>query len=460
MHARSDVAEKQAHFELANRILQNKGDLQEVPEVRASSAIGQLRLQASQLSLEEARLRGALGPNHEAVIAVHNQLVAVNGTISEEAARIVGDLKSAYDIAVQREQSLEASLESLTTGHGKSAEFLRLQQLQGAVDDDRKLYQSYLSQSNDLSTVGTFQGESARILSEATLPDAPSSPRRLKYYGFGGTFGLGLGFALAFLLEYFRRGVKTATDAERAFGYPVLGAIPLMRSEGRNNSLEPTSLAQTMVDAPLSEIGEAVRTTRVGLQFSNPEQMPRVILITSSVPGEGKSAAAMLLAVSSATSGHRTVLVDCDLRHRSLSEAFGSPRRGLVDLLIGAADMAEVTIQDPATGVYVIPAGAATPNAADLLGSQRMRALLSMLRERYDYVVLDTSPVLPVIDAVALANMVDKVLVVVEWGRTPRDIVLAAFNILRPEGHRVAGIVLNKVDAKSLPDYGYGYVLQ
>lgn len=457
MAARSDVALKQAHFEQANRVLESKGNLQEIPEIQASTAINQLRQQALQLSWQEAKLRSELGPAHEAVVAIHNRLSGVNGAIDEEALHVIGDLRSAYNIAVERQQSLETNLQSLTNGRGNSEDFVKLQKLTRVLETDRKLYESYLSQSTELSTSGSLQEASTRIVSPANLPGAASSPQPLKYYAFSTIFGLGLGFLLAFLLENFRRGVKTGADAVRAFGYPVLGALPLMLRGKRGDRFQTASLVQTMVDAPLSEFGEAVRTTRLGLQFSDPGQTPSAIVVTSAVPGEGKSAAAMLLAASSAASGGKTVLVDCDLRHQSLSEAFGSPRRGLADLLLGTADISEVTIQDPQTGVYVIPTGAATANVADLLASQRMRELMAKLREHYDYIVLDASPVLPVIDALALASVADKILVVVEWGRTPRDIVVEAFNVLRPEAHRIAGIMLNKVDPKQMRGYGYGY---
>lgn len=457
MTARNDVVEKRARLERARSVVESKGDVQEIPEVRASTTISQLRLQATQLSNHEARLRSELGPKHEAVVATHNQLVAVNGTIGEEAALIVADLKKSYDVAVEREQSLEAKLQTLTAARGDSAEYLKLQSLQRVVANDRKLYETYLSQSSGLSVSGVLQGGSTRIINAAVLPDRPSFPRPLLFYGIFGVFGAGVGCCLAFILEYFRKGFKTSAETVRAFGYPVVGAIPLMRSGKQIRDLKPTALVRAMVDSPLSEFGEAIRATRLSLQLSNSEEIPRTVLVTSSVPGEGKSSLAILLATSSATSGKRTVLVDCDIRRQALSRALGMPPRGLVDLLMGTADVSEVTIRDSATGLYIIPAGVFTANAADLLASQRMRQLIAKLREHYDYVVLDASPVLPVVDALSLAAMVDKVLVVVEWDRTPRNVVFEAFKLLRLESHQTPGIVLNKVNTKWLPGYGYRY---
>jgi capsular exopolysaccharide synthesis family protein len=194
---------------------------------------------------------------------------------------------------------------------------------------------------------------------------------------------------------------------------------------------------------------------RIGLELSKSAPGPKVILITSSLPDEGKSTAAMLLAASSATSGHKTVLLDCDLRQRMISRVFGKDKPGLSELLRGTAELADVIAGDPATGIDVIPAGAIVPNPADLLMSRRMRDLIARLRDEFDYIVIDASPLLPVVDALALAAMADKILLVVEWSRTPRVSITEAFKVLRPEIGRIAGIVLNKVDLAQV--YGYGY---
>ena len=204
----------------------------------------------------------------------------------------------------------------------------------------------------------------------------------------------------------------------------------------------------------MSHFSEMVHAMRISLELSSAN--PKVILITSALPGEGKSTAAMLLAASGASSGKRTVLVDCDLRQQSTSKAFKNERPpGLSELLRDTAEFMDVITKDPATKTYVIPAGSMVPNAADLLMSQRMRDLIAELRDEFDYIVLDTAPLLPVIDALALATVADKVLMIVEWGQTPRASITDAFKVLRPEAHRVAGIVLNKVDLSQLPRYGY-----
>jgi polysaccharide biosynthesis transport protein len=166
----------------------------------------------------------------------------------------------------------------------------------------------------------------------------------------------------------------------------------------------------------------------------------------------------MLLAASSASAGKRTILLDCDLRQQSTSEALASEsQQGLSELLRGTAELRHVMTKDPVTQAYLIPAGSMVPNAADLLMSQRMRDLITELRTEFDYIVMDATPLLPVVDALVLTSIADRVLVIVEWSQTPRAAISEAFKVLRPEAHRVAGVVLNKVDLTQVQRYGYSY---
>ncbi len=298
-----------------------------------------------------------------------------------------------------------------------------------------------------------MQDATSRIISPATLPRAPSSPKRILFYAMGTAGGLGGGFLLAFLLEFLRPGVRTGTEIEQSYGRPVIGIIPLVR-ERKFRGTSDDGLVHRIVHDPFSDVGEAVRALRISFELANADA--KVILITSALPGEGKSTAAMLLAASSANAGKRTVLLDCDLHQHSTSNVLQNAHRpGLSELLRGTAELADVLTKDPVTTGYVIPAGSMVPNAADLLMSSRMRDLIAALRKEFDYIVMDTAPLLPVVDALVLTTLADRVLVIVEWSQTPRASISEAFKILRPEAHRIAGIVLNKVDVTQLPGYGY-----
>jgi polysaccharide biosynthesis transport protein len=453
MSARAEVDEKRARLEQARHVIDTNGDIQSIPELTASTVLTELRQKQTELNWRAADLQSKVGERHVQVIAIRAELAGINRQISAEAEHILGNMKNAYDIALRREQSLEEKLQRLTGALGNSETYGKLQQLRRIADADRKLYESYLSQYNDIAQRRTLQDASARIISPATLPRSANSSHRTLLYAVGGMLGLGGGFLLAFLLEYFRPGVKTAVEIEQTFGRPVVGIIPLVQQQ-RSRGTPFNRLLRRIVDEPNSYFSEAVHAMRISLELASAN--PKVILITSALPGEGKSTAAMLLAASSASSGKRTVLLDCDLRQQSTSQAFRNKSElGLSELLRGTAELKDVISKDPATKTCVIPAGSMVSNSADLLMSQRMRDLIAELRGEFDYIVMDTSPLLLVIDALALATVADKVLVIVEWGQTSRADISEAFKVLRPESHRVGGIVVNKVDLNQLRGYGY-----
>jgi polysaccharide biosynthesis transport protein len=451
--AREEVSDKHARLEQARHVIDTNGDIESIPELTASASLTELRRKQMELDWTVTDLRNKVGERNIQFISIRAELAFVNKQIDNEAERILANMKNAYDIAVGREQSLEENLQSLTA-HADSEAYIKLQQLRRVADADRKGYESYLSQYNDISERRALQDASARIVSPATLPRSPSSSRT-KFYALGGMAGLGGGFMLAFLLEYLRPGVKTAVEIERSFGLPVVGIIPLMRRRKTRGGSGYRPLDR-MVNEPLSHLSEAVRAMRIGLELSRAN--PKVILVTSALPGEGKSTAAMLLAASSASSGKRTILLDCDLRLRTASGALRNKNQpGLSELLRGTAKPMDVIREDPVTKAYVIPAGSMAPNPADLLMSQGMLDLIAALRGSFDYVVMDAPPLLPVVDALALAAVADKILAIVEWGGTSRASIYEALRVLGPEANRVAGIVLNKVDFNQLPGYDAGY---
>ena len=453
LNARTEVEEKRARLEQARHVIDTNGDIQSIPELTASATLTELREGQAELTARATDLQNRLGPRHLQVIAIRDQLASISQQISAETQHILGNMQNSYDIAVRQEQSLARNLQSLTA-HVNSEAYIKLQQLERVADADRKLYDSYLSQYNDISERRTLQDASERIISPATLPRAPSSPRHVLFYALGAAGGLGGGFLLAFLLEYFRPGVRTGAEIEESYGRPVVGMIPLVR-DGKARGTSDDKLLRTIVDEPRSQLGESVRAMRIGLELANTDA--KVILITSALPSEGKSTAAMLLAASSARSGKKTVLLDCDLHQQATSETLNNAHRpGLSELLRGTVELADVLTKDTVTTTYVIGAGSMVPNAADLLMSQRMRDLVSTLRKEFDYIVMDAAPLLPVVDALVLSAIADKILMIVEWSQTPRASISEAFKILRPEARRVAGVVLNKVDLDQLPQYGYG----
>ena len=458
MSAREEVNDKRARLEQARHLIETNADPGAIPGVQPTlqdpaglrPTLSELSRKQMELNWSLADLRNKFGEQNPQVLAARAGLAAVNKQIDGEREQILGNMKNDYDISAQRAQSLETDLQSLTANLHSEAS-IKLQQLRRAADSDRKDYESYLAQYNNIAEQREMQSASARIISPANLPTAPNS-NRMKFYALGGGAGLGGGLLLAFLLEYFKPGIKTSAEIAESFGLPVVGFVPLVSQRKTRGAPYHQTLGR-MVNEPFSHLSEAVHGMRISLELSSAR--PRVILITSALPGEGKSTAAMLLAASSASSGKKTILLDCDLRLRSTSEALQRKHQpGLSDFLCGTAKLTDVIVEDPVTKINFIPAGSTRANAADLLMSQRMSDLMAVLRSGFDYVFMDSPPLLPVVDALALAAAADKILVIVEWGRTPRATVSEAFRVLGPHANCVAGVVLNKVDFDELPGYG------
>jgi polysaccharide biosynthesis transport protein len=461
MIAREEVADKSARLEQARHVIDTNGNLDSIPGVQPTlqdpagirPTLSELRRRQMELNWSLADLQNKFGERNPQVLSAHAALATIEKQLDAEKEHILGNMKNDYDIAVRREQTLEADLQSLTANLN-SETYIKLQQLQHAADSDRKDYESYLAQYNNIAEQREMQSASARIISPASLPMSPNS-NRVKFYALGGGAGLGGGLLLAFLLEYLKPGIRTSSEIEQSFGLPVVGFVPLVSQRKSRGASYYQPLDRVVNEAPLSHLSEAVRSMRVSLVLSNASS--KVILITSALPGEGKSTASMLLAASCASSGKKTVLLDCDFRLRSTSEVLRRNRQpGLSEFLLGTAKLTDIISQDPVTKVNVIPAGSTPPNPADLLMSQGMLDLIAVLRSGFDHVIMDSPPLLPVVDALALAAGADKILVVVEWRRTPRATISEAFRVLGPEAHRVAGVVLNKVDFSELPGYG-GY---
>jgi polysaccharide biosynthesis transport protein len=457
MVARADVGEKRARLEQARQLSTTSGSLQDMPEGAVSSSmIGPLRQEQLHLSQQEVQLRSELGDHNRWVLAIAAQLAAVNAAINRESAHILANLHDSYDIARRREQALEADLERLTAAQNGSGDYVKLQQLQRIADADAKLYGTYLTQYNEIDTQKSLQEFGPRIISPAAVPTAPSFPPTKLLYVAAGVMGLGIGVVLAFLLDYFAGGVRTSAQAQNTFGHPVVGALPMVR-EGRSRGADKTrDLVRGIVNAPMSPLSEAVRAVRIALHLSNPNRAPMVVLVTSSLPEEGKSSIALFLGASSAGAGESTVVVDCDLRSRTISRDFDEQQLGLTDVLTGIADIATVVVRHPIAGCDIVTAGSYSRAPADLLTSRRFADVTARLRERYAYIILDTPPLLSAVDALTVATYADKILMTIDNGSTRLDSILESFRRLRPEEHRVAGMVFNKVTPDQLRRYGIG----
>jgi capsular exopolysaccharide synthesis family protein len=254
---------------------------------------------------------------------------------------------------------------------------------------------------------------------------------------------------VAFLLEYFDHGVRSAANIEQTLGIPFLGYVPRI-SSGH-------SAHRHIVEEPLSSYAEAVRSIRTALRFSNGGNSPKVIMVTSAIPTEGKTIFAASLAQSVERAGGRSILVDCDLRHPTIGKLFDiQPGPGLLSYFEGRSNLASLIHRDTNSRLNYITADERTGDPQELLDSPHMRDVLANLRNAYDCVVLDAPPVLAVSDAIVLSHLADATVFIVRWEKTPQHVAMSGLKLLHTQGANLAGVVLSCVNVRRHAQYDYG----
>jgi exopolysaccharide transport family protein len=467
--AQAEVEERKVRYEQARDIVDKGGDIQSIPDVMSSSVIGQLRGQLSEAMRREAELRTRFGSRYPEVGVAQSQVSEVRGAINAEVNRVLENMKNSYSMAVQREHAIRANLEQKTEKRGDSNAVVKLAELKRRADADRKIYEDFLAKANDLEEVSTLDLPGTRIITAATVPTAPSAPRKTLIYVMAVVVALGLGLALTLALEYLNPTFKTPSQLESVLHTSVVGMVPKLEIAGPGSrsswfkATAPTdagyvSSCRDLISSPSSHASEAIRTIRTFLALGSEGAVPKVFLVTSSMPAEGKTTFSLLFAVSAAMAHNRTVLVDCDLRRGFSSKALGLGRKkGLTDYLGGKAQLPDVIHHNEALDLFVVPCGSVAKSPTDLLSIDKMREMVARLRRDFDYVVLDTPPILPVVDASILARYVDRVLFVIQWEKTPRRCAIEAMKGLLGDAQNITSLILNNVDQRRLQSYGYGY---
>lgn len=453
--ARADTAEKKAKVDLLDKIEKSGGSALTLPDSLNSGTIAALRQQDDVLSQQEADLQARYSDRYPAVVNVRAQRRDIQRAIGNELARIAANTRNEYELAKARQEGVERTLREVTGQNDLDANAnITLRELERTSSVNKTLFEQFLARARITQEQSTFEARDARIITPALPPGFPSAPVKILVMAIAGLFGLFAGVGIAYLVEVLNSGFKTPRDIETILELPLLGSISSMEARDLDVDGKNVGIAFYPRFRPLSRFSEALRTIRSGIRMADVDEPPRVLQVTSTIPGEGKSTLALTLATSEAQSGIRVLLIDADLRHPSASKFFGLEKApGLVDCLVGQVKSAEVIQYSEQGGYWVLPAGCKTQNPPDLLGSERLKTLVLQLRDEFDMIIFDSPPLGPVIDPVILSNLVDKVVYVVRWGSTARELVARAIQQL--PGHRkVAGVVFNRVDDSEAQKYG------
>ena len=354
--------------------------------------------------------------------------------------------------ARQREAMLSADLSNLRRDADTSnASEVELRALEHEADADRALYDRLLTRSRETSVEGGLQQADAQVISHADAPSTPSFPKSSIILPISFLASCIATALLVLGIENLDHGFSNLDQVEQGLGVTALGIVPQLK-RGVGGRRAPATHA---LEHPASPFGEAIRSLYTSLMLSNADQPPKVVLIASSLPGEGKTSVVIALARLMASCGKRVVIVDCDMRRPDLHRAFGVPPfPGLTECLSGAASVFDVLHCDTASPAYLVPAGANARLSPDLLGSENMRKLLATLSERFDLVLLDSAPVLAVSDTRNLCRLADKTVFIVRWHDTRRFAALPGLRRIIDAGGDVAGVLLSMVDLNQYSQYG------
>jgi capsular exopolysaccharide synthesis family protein len=456
IQARTQLADKESRLAALQRAQRDPGALGGVTEVLANPLVSALRGQEADVSRRIGDLSERLGDSHPRLLQARAELGQIQGRINSEIAKIIGSLKADADAARSKEAQMRAQVEQLERQAGDLGQSgTELRQLEREAQSNRAVYEDFLKRFKELREQQDIQQPDARILSAATVPTSPIYPR----YGLTLALALGggliLGAVLIAIMERLDGGFRNGDQIERLTGHAMVGMIPALS----RMTLGKTKPARWAIEKPASAYGEALRSAYTAIMLGTLDKPPRVIMVTSSLPDEGKSTFACSLAGLLARSnvGKKIIIVDCDFRRSSILSTLGVPATGgtIDQYLSGAKTLEEIIGRDEPSGLYYVPARVNTPNSAEILDSQAMGRFIETLSADYDCVILDTPPVMAVSDARIVAQMADYIVFLVRWERTARELAVNSLRMIK-DTRRQVGVVLSQVNIRRHSRYGYG----
>lgn len=416
------------------------------------------------LRTHEAELKGNLaretsfyGSKYPTVVQLRNELAGVESSIESQINRITENYKADYDEAVENEHMLTRSLDAQKQeAYRLNQDAIRLAVLRKDAEASRDTYNDVLKKLKIAGVLAGLKATNLSIVDPAAVPAEPCEPRTLLMISIALFGGLLLGLGGSFAAESLDTTVRTPDDVESLCGMPSLGIVPM---SARILKARTKSIAPEMLSQPQSQAAEAYRCARTALLLADPEAPPKVLVVTSGLPKEGKTTTSVNIALVMAQKGSRVLLVDADLRRPTVHHKLGIKMNGgLTSVLAGESPFDNIVKLETVQSLDVLPAGRRPPNPAEMLDSNGMRNFLKMCSQHYDHIIIDCPPMLGMADSVILAAMADAVVLIARYGTTRYQTLRRSRDLLRSINARVAGVLVNGVDTNSESHYAYyGY---
>jgi capsular exopolysaccharide synthesis family protein len=406
-----------------------------------------LRAEKATLEAEYREKSTYLGDDYPDMVRLRARINAIEQAINNASGTASTGLGAEYRAALAEENALREQVKQLSTNMLQEQELSsEYKVLQREVETKSSLYQALLERYNQIGVVEGVGNPVGAVVDPARPPGAPYTPNIPRSLTLGLVFGLGLGLAAIFIYEFMTDRIKTPDDVRDKLRQTLLGTIPLLK--------RGESLSDAIEDA-ISPISEAYSSMLTSLQFTTHEGMPQVLAITSVGPAEGKSTTSLVLAQRLANIGRKVLLIDGDMRRPSFVFEEEHPT-GLSQLLTGHGDLKSNIIRTATKNLFLIQSGPIPPNPSILLNSRNLGDIIAQLRAAFDNIIIDCPPKLGLADAALLGGLADGTLMIVESGKTRRQVVLEAIAQLRASGNRVLGVTLTKVPRQA-GSYGYSY---
>jgi len=435
---------KDKHFDALPSILENK-------------LVMDLKQAYIQLEAQYMKLSETFKPEYPEMVRLKNQMQSIQRRMDVETNKIIAGIKNDYESNLRRESLIRQAFEQ------QKAKVMEMKEqgiqyniLKREADTNKELYKGLLQRMKEAGVSASLTVSNIQVVDQAEIPTGSYKPNKKLNLLLAAVVGLFLGIGLAFFFEYLDNTVKSPEDVEQLIRLPSFGMVPEISYE-RKKRLAKASYPVELVTHghPKSILSEAYRNIRTSILLSFSEKPPKKIVITSPNPSEGKTTTVINTAIALSQTGAQVLIIDGDMRHPRIHKIFNEENgAGLSNFLSGNSPLDSIIKKTEVPNLYYIPSGPIPPNPSELIGSKLFKVMMDSLGKKFDHIVLDSPPALGFADSVILSTTVDGVILVVLGGKTPRETLQRAKEVLHQVNAKILGVVINRVD---IHRSGYGY---
>jgi len=455
VEARQKRAEAESAYQLVQQIKtgRTQASYESVPVVLRHPLVQRMKETEAEADRRFSDAAKRYGPEHPKLVQAKAELEAAKENTRKQMEIVVGGLQKEYEAARANESAVERALgQSKSDIHGINRKEFQLGVLEREVQQNRNLYDMFVGRLKETSAAGDLQSTVARVIDPAIVPGRAFAPNKTQIVGIAAVVTLILAALLALLLDRLTNTLNSTSDVENRLGVPALGVLQKIKGIVKKGFVSELAF----FNDTQSTFSEAVRTVRTSVLMSSLDELHKVVVITSSVPEEGKTTLAFNLACALGQV-KKVLLVDGDLRRPKIGKLTGRNAKapGLADLVAGQAQVSQCVYFDERAGIHILPAGTVPPNPLELLSSKRFEDVITRLREAFDIVLVDSAPLQLVSDAQVLSQFASSVIYVVKADATPYQVAQNGLRKLRRVNASILGVVLNQLDLEKAERY-YG----